>query len=510
MASTGLRSFYQKLTKDMSPPVFFGAGLVVISFCVYGILATENASRTFEALQIRVTTYAGWYYLLIVTGLLGFCLWLAFSDVRKIRIGGPDAKPEFGLLSWFAMLFTAGMGIGLVYWAVAEPVLHYASPLMADPMTDMARREAMRMTFFHWGLHPWAIYAVLALAVAVSHFNLGLPLTPRSVFFPILGQRIHGPIGDGIDILSTVGTLLGVSTSLGLGAQQIAAGLEQFAGFGDSLRLQLTIIAVITGVAVVSVVLGVKEGIQRLARLNGLLAIVVVGFVFVAGPTFTILQTFVTTLGGYVQNLPRMSLFIDVGDTSWQKDWTFFYWGWWISWAPFVAIFVARISRGRTVGEFVATVLLVPTLVTFVWVSVFGGAALEHEVGGTGSLSGVAAERPAVALYAFLADLPFPTITQVTATLLITIFFITSSDSGSLVDDIVTAGGRLHPPRWQRVFWATAEGAAAMTLLIVGGLQAIRNASISLGVLMSLIVIGAAVSLAIRLPRMKQDLIREG
>jgi choline/glycine/proline betaine transport protein len=395
------------------------------------------------------------------------------------------------------MLFTAGMGIGLVFWAVAEPVTHYANPLNAEAETREALREGMRLTFFHWGLHAWGIYAVLALAVSYAHFNRGLPLAPRSILHPFIGDRIHGPVGDVVDIISTVGTLLGVATSLGLGAQQINAGLERVAGIPSGLTTQLLLVAGITLLATISVVLGVKGGIRRLSRFNGALAIVLFLFVLIAGPTLIMLETFVTTLGSYLQNLPRQTFYMEIGETDgWQSDWTLFYWGWWISWAPFVAIFVARISQGRTVGEFVLTVLLVPTLVTFLWLSIFGGAALHYEETGTAELIGVSTDTPEVALHALLENLPFTLLMQSLATLLIAVFFITSSDSGSLVDDIVTSGGKLHPPKWQRVFWATSEGAAAMTLLVVGGLTAMRNASISMGIIMSVIIILSMASLA--------------
>jgi len=498
-------SLYSRVTAHMNPPVFFGAGAVVIAFCIFGAGFTDIAAPFFQTTQQAISRFFGWYYILVVAAALGFCAWLVLGKVRRIRIGGADCKPEFRRVSWFAMLFAAGMGIGLVFWAVAEPMTHYANPLRAEPQTEAALREAMRITFFHWGLHAWGIYAVLALAVAYFHFNRGLPLAPRSILYPFLGERIWGPIGHVTDIVSTVGTLLGVATSLGLGAQQINAGLTRLAGIPSSVGVQIGLIAFITMLATISVVLGVKGGIRQLSRFNGALALGLFLFMLLAGPTLYLLQLFVTTVGSYLQYLPRMTFYMEFNEVGgWQSVWTLFYWGWWISWAPFVAIFVARISRGRTVGEFILTVLFVPTLVTFLWLAVFGGTALQLQTDGVASLMEVATSTPEVALHAVLEYLPLTVVVQVLATVLITVFFITSSDSGSLVDDIVTSGGQLHPPKWQRVFWATSEGAAAMTLLVVGGLQAMRNASISLGVIMSLLIVASIFSLGKTLGRDEQ------
>lgn len=496
-----VRRAWHRLTEQMNPPVFFGAGAVVIAFCIFGGVFTETAAPFFQTLKDGISIYAGWYYILVVAAALVFSIWLAVGPASRVRIGGADAEPEFSRLSWFAMLFTAGMGIGLVFWAVAEPLTHYSTPLRAEPLTQEAMREALRLSYFHWGLHAWAIYAVLSLAVAYFHFNRELPMAPRSIFYPFLGERIHGPFGDVVDIICTVGTLLGVATSLGLGAQQINAGLSSIGGLPSTTAVQLALVAGITAVATISVVVGVRGGIRRLSRFNALLAVILFAFVLLAGPTLAVLRMFVTTLGSYVQELPRMTFYMQFGDASWQSDWTLFYWGWWTSWSPFVAIFVARVSKGRTVREFITTVLLVPSLVTFLWLAIFGGTALHLQSTGDASLIETAANTPEVALHALLETLPLTLVMQVVATVLITVFFVTSSDSGSLVDDMVTSGGRLDPPRWQRVFWATSEGAAAMTLLIVGGLSAMRNASISMGLIMSVMILAAIASLSAVLRR---------
>jgi choline/glycine/proline betaine transport protein len=393
------------------------------------------------------------------------------------------------------MLFAAGMGIGLVFWGVSEPILHYADPQTAEPASPAARDEALVLSYFHWGLHAWAIYIVFALAVAYFHFNRGLPLAPRIILQPLIGERIEGPIGHFVDILCTVGTLLGVATSLGLGAMQINTSLATFFGWPEATFVQIALIAGITVVATISVVLGVKGGIRRLSLLNLWLAAALLAFVFVTGPTLFVIEVFVSTLGAYLERLPRLSLHLDPGTGSeWQATWTLFYWGWWISWSPFVAIFVARISKGRTVGEFVTGVLLVPAVVTFLWFAVFGGTAIHLQSTGAADIAALVEENNAASLQALLAALPLGTITTVVATILITAFFVTSSDSGSLVDDMVTSGGDPHPPRVQRVFWATAEGVVAAILLLVGGLTAIRNAAISFGLVMSLLLIAAMVA----------------
>jgi choline/glycine/proline betaine transport protein len=489
--------FAGRIVRHMEPVVFIGSAVVVVVFVVAGGVFTGPTADLFQRVQENVTRYFGWYYVLVVTGLLLLTVALLFSSARHVRLGGPEARPEFGLLGWFGMLFAAGMGIGLVYFGVAEPLLHYAAPLEAAPESADAVTEALRISYFHWGLHAWGIYIVLALAVAHAHFNRGLPLAPRSVLEPLIGRHIHGPVGQGTDILCTVGTLLGVATSLGLGAMQVNASLSTFFGLPDALWLQFAIIAGITAIATISVVSGIQNGVQFLSRTNLYLVFALMAFVLLAGPTLYVVELFVTALGQYLQTLPRMSLYLDPGaDSEWQTTWTLFYWGWWISWSPFVAIFVARISYGRTVREFILGVLLVPTLLTFLWLSLLGGTALEAERAGNGpDLLAAVQQNESTALQDMLATLPLAQITTTLATLVILLFFVTSSDSGSLVDDMVTSGGDPNPPRAQRVFWALSEGAVAAILLGLGGLTAIRNAAISLGLPMSILLVAAALAL---------------
>ncbi len=497
MASRSIRgSVRTRIVAHMNPTVFFGSALLVVVFALGGGLFTDTAAALFRTTQEGISRYLGWYYVLVVSAFLIVPVTLLFFPMRRIRIGGRDARPEFSRFGWFTMLFAAGMGIGIVFYGVAEPLLHFANPLRAEPRSPAALIEAMRLSYFHWGLHAWGIYIVLALAIAHAHFNRGLPLAPRSAMEPLLGARIHGPIGDAVDILCTVGTLLGVATSLGLGAMQINASLAIFFGWPKAVGLQVLIIAAITAAATTSVVLGVKRGIQRLSQSNMVLAFALLLFVFVAGPTLYSIELFVSSLGFYLQKLPQASLYLEPGsDSTWQTTWTLFYWGWWISWSPFVGVFVARISQGRTVFEFVLGVLLVPTLVTFFWFATFGGAALYAQIEQGAALIEAVDRNVSTSLQVLLAELPLASLTTALATAVIAIFFVTSSDSGSFVDDMVTSGGDPNPPRPQRVFWAVSEGVVAATLLLMGGLTAIRNAAISLGLPMSLVLVAATIAL---------------
>ena len=482
----------------MEPPVFFGAAALVVGFVIFGAVFTDTAAATFQAAQSWTTQTFGWWYMIAATGLLVLSIFLLTTPARKVRIGGTGTKPDFSRLSWMAMLFAAGMGTGLVFWSVAEPLTHYmqARPGL-EAQTPEAAREAMRLTFFHWGMNAWAVYIVLGLAIALLHFNRGLPLAPRNILEPLFGRKVMaGWAGHVVDIVCTVGTLLGVSTSLGLGAMQINTGLERFIGLPSTTLIQAGLIGLITVLATISVVAGLSNGIRLLSRLNMALAFALMVFVFLVGPTGRILETFTASTGLYLQSLPRSTLFVDfVRDNDWQADWTLFYWGWWISWAPFVAVFLARVSRGRTVGEFIVGALFVPSLATFVWLSVFGGTGLDLALGGATELAGRIVEDPAIALHAVLETLPLGNWSMALATLVILVFFVTSSDSGSFVDDMVTSGGDPNPPRIQRVFWAVSEGAVAATLLIAGGLSAIRNASIALGLPMSIVLTLAALAL---------------
>ncbi|RFU12376.1 BCCT family transporter [Rhodobacteraceae bacterium W635] len=480
----------------MNPPVFLGSAGLIVVFVLYGVLFSGEAETQFSRAQGWLIDSFGWFYVLAASFMLGFVIWLGLSRLGEIRLGGDDARPEFGRLTWFTMLMAAGMGIGLVFFGVAEPILHYTSPLDAEPRSDAAVREALFHSYFHWGLHPWAIYICMALPLAYFHFRHELPLAPRSLLYPLIGERIKGWVGHMVDIIATVGTLFGVGTSLGLGAMQINAGLGVLTGLGMSLPVQLTIIAVITGIATVSVVSGLHVGIRRLSEFNMGVAALLLAFVLVAGPTILILETFTAGIGAYMSDIVEASFRVGAAsDPDWQADWTLFYWVWWISWSPFVGIFAARISRGRTIREMIAGMLLAPTLLGFFWFAAFGGTALSLESAGIGRIAEMSMEDEALSLYAMLAEMPLSMVTSALATLAIVVFFITSSDSGSLVDVMVTSGGHPNPPAPYRVFWCVTEGVVAMSLLSAGGLIAMRTASLTSALPLTVFLLVACIGL---------------
>ncbi|WP_018948835.1 BCCT family transporter [Thioalkalivibrio sp. ALMg11] len=484
----------------VNPTVFTASAIMVVVFVAFGVVFPSTASMVFDGIHEFITEYLGWGYLLVVTFFLGFLVWLGFSRYGSIRLGQPDDRPEFGFASWFAMLFSAGMGIGLVFWSVAEPVLHYQNPPVGDGETAEAARQAMVYTFFHWGLHAWAVYVVLGLSVAYFSFRHRLPLTIRSIFYPLLGDRIYGPIGHVIDILAVFGTLFGLATSLGFGAMQLNTGLNVLVDMPVSHWYQVGIITAITAVAVLSVLSGLDRGLKWVSVFNLVLAISFMLFVLFAGPTLFILRFLLDSTGGYFQQLIQLSLHTDaIGGSEWQKDWTMFYWAWWIAWSPFVGIFIARISRGRTIREFIVGVLALPTLFVFAWMAIFGGTALHMELFDEGAgIASAVAEDTTVALYATLAQLPWTTFASAIATLLIATYFITSSASGTFVVDALISRGSKHSPKRQRVIWGITEGAVAATLLIVGGeraLDSLQTGSLTAGLPVAIILVFCCVSL---------------
>jgi choline/glycine/proline betaine transport protein len=474
-------------------PVVFGVSvLVILMFLVAGVTATETMGAVFDRLQTGVAGTLGWYYILVVTGFLVFVIWLGASRFGRLRLGPPDSRPEYRYLTWFAMLFTAGMGIGLVFWAVAEPLSHFANPPMAEAGTDAARTEAMRFTFFHWGLHAWAIYIVVGVSLGYFAYRHHLPLSIRSALYPLLGDRVRGRLGDLVDIFAVFGTMFGVATSLGFGILQVNAGLASLGVLEQSTTVQLLLIAGITFAAVMSLLAGLDKGILRLSVTNLGLGLVLLLFVLFTGPTVEVLSNFSQQVGHYFQTLPETSLWTDRPDPSgWQNATTIFYWGWWISWAPFVGMFIARVSKGRTIREFVFGVLLVPVTLTFLWLAVFGNTAFAVDAATDGQLSAQVAEDPAIALFGLLQQLPLTAIMTVLAILLVATYFVTSSDSASLVIDMLTSGGRTDAPKIQRTFWAVLEGAIAAVLLLAGagGLAALQTAAITTALPFSLIMI---------------------
>lgn len=476
---------------EVCAPVFLVSAGLIIAFIIFGAGFTGTAEGVFMDVQSWISSTFGWFYILSASIFLIFVIALMASRYGHVRLGDPFESPRFSLVGWFAMLFSAGMGIGLLFWSVAEPLFHYMSPPHGEGDSAEAAIRAMRYTYYHWGLHPWAIYSVTGLSIAYFAFRQKLPLTIRSAFYPLLGDRIYGPIGHIIDILAVFGTMFGVATSLGLGVLQINAGLNHVFGITESSFVQVILIAIITGFATISVVLGLTKGIQRLSQFNIILSVILLLFILVAGPTLFILRFFVETSGDYLQNLIGMSFWNDTfANTGWQNSWTIFYWGWWISWAPFVGMFIARVSRGRTIREFALGVLLAPTLATFVWLSIFGGTALNLEVNEGVGLAAAAQENVATTLFVMLEELPWNAIISLLAVVMIVSYFVTSSDSGSLVIDMLTAGGHTDPPKSQRVFWAVTEGVVAAVLLVAGGLEALQAASITAGLPFCVIMVG--------------------
>lgn len=500
MVTNKLPSDPRAFFATVNPTVFIVSALVITSFVLFGVLLPQAAGHAFAAVHDFITEYLGWAYLLIVTAFLIFLAWLVFSRYGRIRLGQPEDRPRFSLLAWFAMLFSTGMGIGLVFWSIAEPILHYQNPPSGEGATPAAAHQAMIYTFFHWGLHAWAVYVVLGLSVAYFSYRHRLPLTIRSIFYPMLGDRIYGPIGHCIDILAVFGTVFGLATSLGFGVMQLNTGLNTLIGLPVSQWTQVGLIAGVTTIAVLSVISGLDRGLKWLSVFNLILALIVLAFILLLGPTLFIIRFLLDATGSYLQQLPELSL--SAGALSggvWQKQWTIFYWGWWIAWSPFVGIFIAQISQGRTIREFIVGVLLMPTLFVLIWIAALGGTALHFELSDAGSgIAAAVGQDTTVALYVTLEQLPWTTVTSIAATLLIATYFVTSSDSGTHVVDKLISRGSRYSPRRQRVIWGIGEGVVAATLLIVGGEQALaslQTASITAGLPVAVILVFACFNL---------------
>jgi len=485
---------------DVHPHVTFLSAFVLATFILLTLMFQKDASDFFKATMELITSTTGWFLILASNLFLLAALYFAFSRFGQIRIGGNDAKPEFSTAAWFAMLLSAGMGIGLMFWSVGEPMYHYASPspMFGDmqAQTAEAAQAAMGITYFHWGLHPWAIYAIVGLGLAFFAYNRGLPLTIRSVFYPLLGERIYGFWGNLIDILSVLATLVGLATSLGLGVQQVNAGLNFLFGVQIDTTTQVILIAVITAFATGSVMVGLDSGVKRLSQANMILAAVFMLFLLLVGPTVYLLGGFTQNLGYYARIFPELSLWTETfRESNWQGSWTVFYWAWWISWSPFVGMFIARISKGRTVREFVLGVILIPTLLSFVWMSVFGGSAIFLQSHGLADIATAVKDDVATAMFVMLQHFPLTEVLSLVAIVLVTVFFVTSSDSGSLVVDHLTSGGKLDSPVPQRVFWAVMEGVVAAVLLVGGGLTTLQTASVSTGLPFAIVLLISVYSL---------------
>ncbi len=475
--------------------VFWPAAVIVLGFVAFTLISPSTAEALFLGLQDGIVKNFSWYYVLIAAFFVGFSLFVGFSRFGDIKLGKDQDEPEFSTGSWFALLFAAGMGIGLVFYGVSEPLSHFASPRpgVTGNEKELAQ-QALTQTFLHWGLHAWAIYVVLGLALAYAIHRRGRPVSIRWALEPLLGNRVRGGWGNLIDVIALVGTLFGVATSLGLGVIQIGAGLES-AGIADSsIVSQIAIIAVITAVTIVSLVTGVTKGMKILSNFNLLLAAALLLFVLIVGPTQFLLRDFVQSIGSYLQNIVGLSFNVTAQQgaegEAWQGAWTTFYWGWWMSWAPFVGVFIARISKGRTVRQFVFGVLLVPTALTFLWFAVLGGTAIHRQTDGSGGLIGSDGSVDIEgSLFAVLGDLPAGMVLTYGAILLIGVFFVTSSDSGSLVMAMIASGGDIEPKNWLRVFFAGVAALLAVALLLSGGLNALKTAAITTALPFSIVLL---------------------
>lgn len=494
---------------DIHNRVFVISGLMVVAFVLLTLIFQTSAEPLFAAMRGWLTSNLDWFFIGAGNIFVLVYLGLAISPLGKVRLGGTEAKPDYSYPGWFSMLFAAGMGIGLMFYGVSEPLSHFGSAMggttMADGVrtdwaplgaaagdADAARRLAMAATIYHWGLHPWAIYAILALGLALFSFNKGLPLTIRSVFYPLLGERIWGWPGHLIDILAVLATMFGLATSLGLGASQAAAGLNHLFGVPLGETTQIVLVIGITAIALVSVLAGLDAGVKRLSEINMMLAILLLVFVIAVGPTLAIVTGFFDNLGAYLQYLPALANPVGRDDANFSQGWTAFYWAWWISWSPFVGMFIARVSRGRTVREFIVSVLIVPSLACVLWMTVFGGTAILQLVN-EGYQAVAGAELP-LQLFLMLDVLPLAQITSFLAIVLVVVFFVTSSDSGSLVIDVIAAGGKIDAPAPQRVFWCVFEGLVAIALILGGGLVALQAMAVSTGFPFAVVLLVSTVS----------------
>ena len=480
----------------VNKPVFITSSVLIVGFIIFGSLFSETAATLFSFLQAFIAEKFRWLFIILFNMALVFCIYLTASRYGDIRLGKQTERPQYSLFSWIAMLFSAGIGIGLVYWGTAEPLYHFMAPPLGEAETFESAKQAMNLSFLHWGLHAWAIYTIVALSLAYFHFRRGLPLSIRSTLYPILGQRIYGKWGHTVDVLAVFGTMFGVVTSLGLGVMQINAGLEGLFGIPSTLTIQFIIIAFVTSLACGSLMLGLDKGIKRLSDINMGLTGILLAFMVILGPTLFIFDSFIENVGNYLANIVTLSTWSEAySNTDWQKAWTIFYWAWWVSWSPFVGVFIARISRGRTIREFVFGVLLIPMTILFFWFTTFGGVAIQMEllagmnpeVVSPGLVAAVQADYGS-AIFKLVEYYPLTKPITLLIVVMIVLWFVTSSDSASFVIDMLTAGGDTNPPKIQRLFWALMQGLIAAILLAAGGLDALQAAAIVAGLPFALVI----------------------
>jgi BCCT family betaine/carnitine transporter len=471
----------QMMGLDFHNPVFMISAILAVAVVTGTLLFQAQAAVLFADIRAWITVTFDWFFMIMANIVVLFCLAVAFSKLGRVRLGGDEARPRYGYPGWLAMLFAAGVGIGLMFFGVLEPVTHSINtPIGIDPAdTEAARAVGMSAAIFHWGLHAWAIYAIVGLSLAFFCFNRGMPLTLRSAFFPLFGKKVWGPLGHVVDIVAVLATLFGLAVSLGFGSEQIAGGLNYLFGVPTGILTKVVIIIIIICIALVSVVAGLDKGVKRLSEINMAMAAALLLFVLFAGPTMVILPTILNAFVDYAHYLPGLSNWIGREDSAFLHGWTIFYWAWWISWSPFVGMFIARVSYGRTVREFIVWALIIPTVIGLIWMSTFGGTALDQLF--TDGYRGVAESVPELALFKMLEGLPFSSVVSAISVILIAIFFITSADSGSLVMDMITAGGKMDTPVAQRVFWCLLAGMVAIALMLGGGMASLQSMTISIG-----------------------------
>ncbi|RDW15835.1 BCCT family transporter [Oceanobacillus arenosus] len=472
--------------------VFIISVLLTLIFIIWGVFFTDNLAYVTGNIYNGSIDYLGWLYLGATLFFVVFSIFLLFSKYGNIRLGKKTDRPDFNTASWLAMLFGAGMGVGIVYWAVAEPVTHFTNPPYGEAYTIEAANTAMKFTFFHWGLDPWAIYTMVGLALAFFQYNKRLPAAVSSAFYPILGDKVFGPIGKTIDILSIFATVFGIATSLGLGAMQVTAGMHHIFGIPNELFVQLIVIAVATVIFIISINTGLERGIQYLSNAAMILSFVIMLVVLVVGPTLTIIKVFFNTTGLYVSDFIQMSLrLIPFGEgAEWIASWTLFYWAWWIAWAPFVGMFIARVSKGRTIREFVIGVLIVPTLGTCLWMSIFGGSALELvQAAGNEGLAVFISENVSLSIFTFFEHLPFSSLLSILGFAVVAIYYVTVADTATFVLGMLSEGGTLNPSTKIKVTWGIIQSALAAVLLLAGGLEVLQTASIAAALPFTIILI---------------------
>ena len=501
----------------VSKPVFLSSALLILAFIIFGAFFNELANEVFGQAKEFLSVRFGWFFIVVVNLALIMSIYLIFSRYGDIRLGHQTEKPEYNRIAWIGMLFSAGIGIGLLYWGTAEPLQHFMAPPLGEPETIAAAKQAMNISFLHYGLHVWAIYGMVALSLAYFHYRRGLPLAIRSTLYPLIGKKIYGPWGHMVDTLAVFGTMFGVVTTLGLGVLQINSGLETLFGIPNTITVQIILIVFITMLAGLSLFLGLDKGIKRLSDINIFLTFVLLSFVIILGPTQFIFNSFVENIGNYLHQVIPLGLWTEsyAGVDKWQSSWTIFYWAWWISWSPFVGVFVARISRGRTIREFILGVLLIPITILFLWFTAFGGSAVHLELlaaadpnlASPGLIEAVQADYGS-AIFKLMELYPLTQPVTLLIIVMIVLWFVTSSDSASFVIDMLTSGGDANPPKIQRLFWAGTEGVIAAVLLAAGGLGALQAASIVSGFPFAIVIVVMLYSLLRGLSRDRLILYR--